>query len=350
METSVKNYNMIDVAKIIMAIFVVALHRPIFDDNLSSYNDFLNTVFFNIAVPFFMTVSSFIFFSKCSEYDNPRKYLIKQEKRLIFLYAFWSIVYIPLTLIPSIMNIKDNITIKTIIGEAIIWLKSFIFDTSFVHLWYMNTLIVCIFILYFLRKKLKPEVILIVCILLSLVTGGLSSQRNVLVISGIYFKFVPYILRNVFRKGLICCAFGMYAADRKKDFSCLKSIIAFVSVTAVEIALFLLSKGPETFAEGCVTYLFSSIKAMALFMICKNIKLNDSPVFVKLRGYSSLIYFTHLLFSEIFLDKIIQLKPLRFIPASAGRFLMTVIFASAVSFVIYKLSQTKKFKFLKRIY
>lgn len=350
MENTRKSYNLIDVVKIIMAVFVVAIHRPIFSESMSSYNDFLNTFFYSTAVPFFMIVSSFMFFQNCSKYDNQRTYLIKQEKRLIFLYCFWSVVYIPRTLITSIMKVQEKITLSIILKEFLIWIKNFFTYSTIAHLWYVNTLIVCIFILYFLRKKLKPETILVICIVLSVITGLILSSVTPYEFRHNVYKTVPYLLIYTLRKGLICCAFGLYVADRKKNLSNIKSAVLFISVTAVEIVLFALAESSKEFSESYLTFLFGSLKALSVFMICKNVEIKDSPVFVRLRSYSSLIYFTHLLLSGSLLSRILHFYPLYYLPAKFGKFALAILFSFTVSFIIYRLSRIEKLRFLRRIY
>lgn len=60
MERSVsKQYNAVDIAKLIMALLVVVIHKPLFSSDQVFANYFLGKIIAAVAVPFFFIASSF---------------------------------------------------------------------------------------------------------------------------------------------------------------------------------------------------------------------------------------------------------------------------------------------------
>ena len=97
----------VDFTKFIMAIFVVAIHTHPFkgiDSNL-----FVNiwNVIITFAVPYFFIASGFFLFLKVNKETDKSLQLVKIKtygKRIIKLYIYWNILYLPIT----IWNIANN--------------------------------------------------------------------------------------------------------------------------------------------------------------------------------------------------------------------------------------------------
>jgi surface polysaccharide O-acyltransferase-like enzyme len=79
----------IDILKLVMAFFVVALHGRLFNDfdNVSSY--FFGHIFGRIAVPIFLLISGFYFYNVKTK-NQYKKWI----KRLFYLHMIWMIIYI----------------------------------------------------------------------------------------------------------------------------------------------------------------------------------------------------------------------------------------------------------------
>lgn len=128
------NYDMMDIFRLFFALCVVGLHVPLFDKN-SSLNSVVSVVIFDMAVPFFFIVSSFLFFTKCQEASKPSLYLKKYEKRLLKLYVSWSLIYLPFSLWTSFNHSFDSISLKYLLAELINYFKLFLFESAYVHLY-----------------------------------------------------------------------------------------------------------------------------------------------------------------------------------------------------------------------
>lgn len=157
-QSKTKNIVGIDIFKLIMAIFVVAIHthpfesihNPVF---LQIYNIVIST-----AVPYFFIASGYFLFLKIDKdwslndkLTRIRNYIVK----IIRLYLVWTIIYIPLTLFEYINNDKG------VLFDSILFLRGlFLLGEHYYSwpLWYLLSLIyslILIFILIKMKKNLK---------------------------------------------------------------------------------------------------------------------------------------------------------------------------------------------------
>lgn len=87
-----KKYDCVDAAKLVMSLFVVAIHANLFNQAL------FPTI--RLAVPVFFIFTGFFTFSKINKmpFGNRKHGLWKIEKRYMQLYLFWFAVLLPFTL------------------------------------------------------------------------------------------------------------------------------------------------------------------------------------------------------------------------------------------------------------
>ncbi|MCD7763658.1 MAG: hypothetical protein LUI14_10790 [Lachnospiraceae bacterium] len=79
-----KNYDAVDISKLILSLMVVALHT-------SFLEGFANPIL-RLAVPIFFIYSGFFFFYKDSQVNEENKPLKKLVVRNVKLYAAWFLV------------------------------------------------------------------------------------------------------------------------------------------------------------------------------------------------------------------------------------------------------------------
>ena len=100
-----------------------------------------------------------------------------------------------------------------------------------------------------------------------------------------------------------------------------------------------------------VLFLLIYIFSTSVFLLCRDIKLKDSPKYKTIRSYSSIIYFSHLLMmSEIFA---LIAEKTGITAFAENRFLVyftTVFVAVLLSTAVVSLSKMRGFKWLKYIY
>ena len=116
-------YNGFDIAKFIMAIFVVTLHAHPFSDISFGLNYIITNGLTRVAVPYFFMVSGFLLFRKMSLYEldiaKIKRYLI----HIFRLYVIWTIIYLPIIIYTGIL--KPH---KGFLSGGIEILKNIIYD------------------------------------------------------------------------------------------------------------------------------------------------------------------------------------------------------------------------------
>ena len=92
-----KQYNNIDLFKIIFAVVVVMIHTTPFMDISETANWYFSNTVANLAVPFFFVTSGFLLFDKLAECqeDNRNESVKKYLLHIIRMYLIWCIIWIP---------------------------------------------------------------------------------------------------------------------------------------------------------------------------------------------------------------------------------------------------------------
>lgn len=347
--------NAIDLAKLICAAFVVAIHVAPFGSTnstgfISYLNFFIQDYLARIAVPFFFITSGYFLFKKTDKNNFEIKPVKQYIVKLIKLYLIWSLIYFPVRL-GNIITDKKGI-IHGIIG----YFKDFIFSTSYSHLWYLNALIFAtIVISLLLYKRVKPLFIIAGGGLFYFI--GLFGQSWFGFLEPLRGIFIWDILKAVqglittTRDGLfdalIFVGIGMLFAYNKIEFS-KKQSVAGLSVSL--ILLFAESFGLQYlgYSRSHDTYLFLVPTAFFLFAVIRDIHLPDNPRYKQMRTLSSLIYFIHPWIKIILgaLTYILFKKQAIFLIS----FLLTFSIAFFLSTAVIKLSDKPKGKWLKNLY
>lgn len=163
-----KNYDILDLVKLILSFMVVAIHAKLFDPYLYPW--------LRLAVPLFFMISSYLFFSKvklCQSKEEKLQALKKFTLRNIYFYAFWFIVLFPLTAIlrgwfnQGILNGIVTILINLFIGS------------TFVASWFISALVIGTAIVFLASKKLNNLALFIIGAVLYLLISIRSSYMFV---------------------------------------------------------------------------------------------------------------------------------------------------------------------------
>lgn len=331
-----EEYGALDLFRMASAILVMCIHfRPFFD-----YSDLLNfcisEVISRIAVPFFFMCSGFFMGKKIRLNDGKDFFYLKQSiKKLLLLLVFWNLVYLP-------FNIRDIITYQSggTVYKLLLFLRKMIME-SYGHLWYLNSLFMCLVSLYIWRKfKYKDRYLII--LMLGLYTFGLlgssyffvAEKMNILSSILVYVKHIIINYRNLFFFGGIFYMVG-YKLDLislKKRFSGLLTIILFITFF-VECYFIKINSGKSW--DYYITLLPLTI---AIFLLLKEISIQNC---VKIREISSLCYFMHPLIGLIFGPFIYQCD-------SAVRFIMLLILTITISIIVRYMGG--KFHYLKVLF
>lgn len=336
----------IDVMKLVMAVLVVIMHKPLFLGDFRNY--LLGSVIGDAAVPFFFAVSSFLFFRKLDRTDSSAVSVwIGYEKRLVQFYVLYTVLYLPCIFVKAYTGHYAEITIGGIVGELFTLAGRFFLNTSFVHFWYLNTLILCIAILFGLTRLTKNKWVVLGTG--AAVYAAVSLASALPQFAGV-MQVLPPVLFNVMKKGLICTCIGFFAAQTDDDVPKWEKALCPVLWAALLLCGILTYDSASPVWEN-VRLLGAFVCAWSTLRVCIGSELQPSPVYPILRRYSTLIYFLHLLFmweGWAFLCRRVGIRNPEVHPFLY--FCVTLFLAVLESTIIILLQKKKRFHFLKYMY
>ncbi len=157
MEQKRKQYYVVDIVKLGMCIFIIALHcevHTMFNENVSYWNE---KALFRLAVPFFFMTSGFFLGEKINHEDNIgniKNYFIKYSKRLLQLLLIFEPISILLNI--GIYNYQgknwSEILLRTV-RDIIFYPRGALW---FVQACIIGVWIIYIFLKYHLEKFIFP--------------------------------------------------------------------------------------------------------------------------------------------------------------------------------------------------
>lgn len=302
----IKNYNGIDIMKMIMAILVVFIHLCPFSDYNNELNFFSSITITRIAVPYFFIASGFFLRNKINsaKSDIEIKNIVKiYVKKLLLLYILWSIIYLPYSIYIIIKYDKS----------ILLYIQECVFEGSHVHLWYLPALMVAILLAIVIYKKIGMKKAMILASLLYFIGlldisyYGIVKNQGILNAINTYDKLFLTTRNGVFF-GLIFVLLGFYATE--KDCRQNRNIVSFVlSVIALLIEIYALRYCG--IARSYDMVLFSVPVTFSLFKIVQQMQIKDKAVYFHFRKLSSYIYFSHLWIAfllEFFVTKVLHIR------------------------------------------
>ncbi len=333
----------LDIAKFICAFLVIAIHTfPLIDINESA-NFVMVQIIARLAVPLFFVISGYLFFVKIddqrtkNDYENFEKFK-HTIFRLLKIYIIYTIIYLPF----NYLLIKDG-GISSI--EIIVCLRNLFFNGSYYHLWFLPALIFAITMIFYLKKYLKVNVILVITLLFYLIGMLLNVYQHQLpsnFLLDLYYK-VFETSRNGLFFGCFFVSVGAFFAKRKGFIyaNTLTSLIGFVvSFILLCLECFMLrSKG--IMHDLASMYFMLVPCVLFLFAFLLSIDLKEKAIYKMLRATSLMIYVIHLVF-------IILINMLLPTLNSLITYILVCILSFGFAYVIYGLSH--KIKILKQLY
>ena len=151
--TTRRKYNAIDACKLLMAIFVVAIHTGPLENCTRTPVQSVYDSIVSLAVPFFFLSSGFLLAKKFIEpFENEENenLLIGYLRRILKLYITWTAIYLPLAVYHFIY--EGIHPIKAIL----LYIRGLIFVGEQYNswpLWYLLSTIYAILLVYSLYKK-----------------------------------------------------------------------------------------------------------------------------------------------------------------------------------------------------
>ncbi|MCQ2514927.1 MAG: acyltransferase [Ruminococcus sp.] len=342
---SKKQYPLVDIFKLLVAVLVVFMHANSFYTNGANQIVF---IFSNLGVPFFFIASGFFFKKGLDRTDNKKAYFLKFEKNTLLLYAFWAIINIPIYLF--IYNEKyDGSSILNII---LINVRRFIFCGVGVT-WYILVMAEAAAIIYLLdifRKKKLFVFLIAIGFISCIINDCFGIYMTETTVGCIIWKAIYTVFagsNNFIMKGIPFMGVGYFLAVKPIRIKMYVLWIVFILASAINLFLFYAYSLTNIllFYKAWLYFIFNDIQAVVLFIIAinaENIKIN--PNITKIcRELSSSIYFLHTYIIYYLIDI--------FMPSIANGFLrvLLAIVGTVIVYVICKLLNIRLFKFALNI-
>lgn len=351
--TTDHEYNAIDIAKFVCALFVISIHfNPFAGGSAGSLFQYINFGIANylahLAVPFFFVCSGFFLFQKISlqsfSWVPIRKYVI----RIFTLYVIWSVIYLPFSFYTN----------KGYLHAILVYIRNFIFVGSYNHLWYLNALIFSTLLVSLLLYQ-KISFKLLFTLSFAFYFVGLFAQSwfgfilPLRSICPLLWKFlllskkIIFTTRNGLFEGFIFISMGAYFAQSKKTFKKYQSLCGLLlSTLLLLLEIWILTR--FKIARSYDMFLFLLPSAFFLFSLLSQIHLPDHPIFKELRLLSALIYYTHYWIGNV-ISRFLYLQDSPVL-TSFLRFILIATISILCSHAILRLSRKPKFRFLKLLY
>lgn len=288
-----KRNSVVDLSKYIASLMVIAIHCNLFYDVNDNLNLFTVNILCRLAVPFFAVCSGYYFASKCTfdvrfeKTDENKKVFLKQWKKSIFLYVFWSVLY-------CIFSVPYWIKSGWFSFHAFVdYGIGAVTKGSFYHLWYLLGVIYALPLLFFILKIVKTKNCLLVSCILYFIKAVCYGYRDFMPCkiqallrmmdkySGVFdalFLLLPLMLMGVYIQKLK----GKFVSHKKINVGFLISFALLI----VEVMLLKIN-GVEKFS-----YVFFTLPtAYFLFNIIINLKFDFKSTY--LGSCSLFIYCVH---------------------------------------------------------
>ena len=280
----------IDLFKLIMAVFVVAIHSQLSLSVSVGFGKVLDFIF-SLAVPYFFIVSGYLLFRKTDlnnlKFSECKDRISLYLKRVIKMYTIWTAIYFPLT-------IYGEISYGTPLPKAIIkFLRNFLFVGENFYswqLWYLLGLIFAILIIYvLLRFKMcyKHILLLSVCVFVLGIALDILKGMDIKSISLYYALFNT--TRNGMFYGFFYVSLGMYMSQIKIKVDFKDVIFAFVAII-----------GAFIFLDMEVLRVFTALLAVIVFRVSLSMEIQHLKFCTVFRNISVKIYLIHMYFIAIY--------------------------------------------------
>ncbi len=278
-----------DILKIVLSLFVVAIHSNLLIHVLSPW--------IRIAVPLFFIMSGYFFFSKlncASNYSQQKTFLKNFIIRNILLYAFWFICLLPIFLYIR----RDLLFGHGIIKGIFVFLKYLLLNGTFTASWYIVATIYGTLVIFFLLRKL-PNALLIALASLLYIVATISSSYPQLIAENeityfLYSGFTNYIspIPNSFVVAVAWLIIGKCFAEKTfKGNKFIYIAIAIVSGILLFIESMLVKNLNGTFNNDC--YFMLMPFCIGIFGIIKNCPAISVKYSINIRRCSTIIFVTH---------------------------------------------------------
>lgn len=337
-----KKYNLIDIVKFILAIFIMIIHSGIDKTVISPV--------LRIAVPLFFIISAYFLFSKLKTLNDKkekRRALVRFIKRNLFLYIIWAIIQLPL-----VVYFRDYH--KNFLPNGFLYtLRDFFNGSGFTGSWFILALVVSVVIVYWLSKKISPKIILglsvpgyVICCFCtnywnlmpetSFLRAFLIGYQSILSLS--FYTSLP--------GALFWVAIGNFLA--KKEFSvknCYLYIILAISVILIAVERVFIVMYNLGAADDCYFSLMILCPVLFLIIIRHNFTVQTN---FRFRELSTIIYVTHGSVERV-VGFVLKKLPIEFFKNDIFKVIISLALIIVGGYLLIFIKEKSKFKLFKYI-
>lgn len=333
MQTRFRRNNTIDILRLILSIAVVSIHTMAFYSLGEGAWVATSLGVARIAVPFFFIVTGYFFYNKVNDSVKSNKYIMKTFK----FYITWVIIEV-IFLIPMIVNIFSQDVVGGIIRVLMVGVTG--------SLWYISSMILALIVVKPLLKRNRFFLLSLISIILFGI--GLCGDSYYYLAQGSIIGSVSEWYTSIFGMANIGFTFSvpfvvLGAAINRFNLKDKIKGAGLISILGIALLLF------EAFmlyyngiAKDYNMYLSLIVVVPAIFIWALNSKLSISDRVGSIcREYSIGIYCTHqalMMYCFMFINPLMQFTVLRFV--------ITLVVASILTFVLTKIKITKKYLLL----
>lgn len=290
-----KQYNGLDVAKVVMAVLVAARHViQIYYPVESKWQLLIGRWLSNLAVPLFFTIAGFFLFRKVEDRQSGRTVVLTYCGRILKLYLLWSVLYWPV----DYFNWRGS---GETLGEYLVsYLHCFLFSSTIVQLWYLPALLVaCLLVWFAYSRGMKLWQMLLVgaCLLFFCWIGDnwYFNDRFPPVPRQWLMTYVKIFLsvRNGLFYGTFYVCLGLWFSrtEKRPPF--------WVSVLGA--GFFTLLMGYEVYRCSITNVAINAAPAtFFLFSAASSVKWKNRKLYPRLRAMSEWIYLSHVYFIYLY--------------------------------------------------
>ena len=296
-----KQYAAVDIAKYVSALLVVCIHTyPLYEVSSLLNTYWIQTVC-RIAVPFFFTISGFFFFRKWSEDEDDNKLiLINYLMRLGKIYLIWTLIYFPYV-------IWDYHQAGFSILNIISYLRDFLLNGSYYHLWFLPALMLGTVIVFFVYDKKGLSFTLKLSLVLYIIGYFINVYTNLwqqIPIVSFFFAFFTKVFTTA-RNGIffapLFISMGLLLTKTKRlpKRTCFIGFIISFVLLVLEVTLY----NVLGILRDLTSMYIALVPAVYFFVSWMlTLKMPYKEKYKVLRQESLLIYTSHILFAKILLN------------------------------------------------
>lgn len=291
---SIRQYNLVDLVKLLLSILVVGLHTFVFL-SVNRWLHLINTqIITRIAVPVFFAYSGYFLAYKSD------KEIIRHIFKLLRLYMIWSVVYYPWIFMGILEKYSDVSTVQIIKKSIVLFLEG----NSYQHLWFLPAACIGAFSLLMLRRidnKGGVVAIVLLLFLIALFSDTYYGLGNLILpeYRNIHIVFDNFELHRLVTLSVPYMMIGGWIASEKyrynqklESITCkcvLTGIICFMIYVFEIVGLYILN-----FPKDYIISIGQMFFVIWLVWVTTEVRFQYNTDFKKIRFLSAWIYLVHL--------------------------------------------------------